>query len=37
MDVREVMAQPIGLMADELGDIYDATSGRSKHARRSDS
>ncbi|MGZ3440246.1 MAG: CBS domain-containing protein [Polyangia bacterium] len=26
-----------GLTADELGDIYDATSGRSKHARRSHS
>ena len=24
-----------GLTADELGDIYDATSGRSKHTRRS--
>jgi len=24
-----------GLTADELGDIYDATSGRSKHVRRS--
>jgi CBS domain-containing protein len=24
-----------GLTADELSDIYDATSGRSKHARRS--
>ena len=23
-----------GLTADELGDTYDATSGRSKHARR---
>ena len=24
-----------GLTADELGDVYDATSGRSKHVRRS--
>ena len=26
-----------GLTSDELGDVYDATSGRSKHARRSQS
>ena len=38
-DLARASRQPVidptpGLTADEIGDVYDATSGRSKHARR---
>ena len=39
-DLAHASRQPVidptpGLTTDELGDVYHATSGRSKHARRS--
>lgn len=41
-DIAHASRQPVldptpGLTADELGDLYDATSGRGKHERRSGS